>query len=87
MNKISMSSLGLSNVANHQQLDLQCKGQDFKHGNVKVNVYEATCTRVMEPEIIREENSDCGEAIEGTTLVKIGWNFGYQFIEQVSTAF
>ena len=52
---------------------------------------KVTCIRVMEPEILKEEQSDCSKRFEADgesdaldiSLVKVGWNFNGNFEEQV----
>ena len=60
-----------------------------------IKVHEATCTRIVEPLILREEESDCSsglgadgrtEDLETIILAKVGWDFGNEFEEQVSTS-
>ena len=54
---------------------------------------KATCIRVMECEIIKEEQSDCskGFGADGQSdaldisLVKVEWNFNVKFEEQVQS--
>lgn len=94
-NFISMSTVGLDKD-NSKSLSLTCKDKSFYDGDVQVsidNIYSTTCTRIMEPLIDREESSDCSQGLgadgkltdlENIVLVKVGWNFGTSFQEQVS---
>ena len=55
-------------------------------------VYQASCIRVLEPHIIREEGSDCSKGLgadgqvraqmESIVLVKVGWTFGEEAFEE-----
>ena len=91
-NLFKASSLGLSLSTNVPSIDLECKTTGFYHQDTKIsNINKATCIRIMEPEIIKEEQSDCskGYGADGesdaldVSLVKVGWNFKGQFEEQV----
>ena len=52
---------------------------------------KASCIRVMEPEIIKEEQLDCskGFGADGESdaldisLVKVKWNFNWNFVKQI----
>lgn len=93
-NFISMASMGLD-YTNAQSLDLKCIDQEFVNGNLQVSldkIYSATCTRIMEPLIERQEGSDCSKGLgaDGRTddldsivHVRIGWDFGSGIQDQV----
>lgn len=92
-NKVRRATFGLSG-SNSESLELECNDGEFHFGDSKVSMdklNKATCTRVMEPKIIKETNSDCSNGIgadgrenaESITLVKVGWNFGEHYHEQV----
>lgn len=96
-NGLSLESMGLGSEF-PVSLDLTCVDKEFQHNGDKIGIdklYGATCTRVLEPFITKEEKSDCsnGMGADGRTddldlvsLVKVGWLFGDgEFQEQVST--
>ena len=96
-NFVSMNSLG-SESANNARVELLCnENEEFTLDGDIISVdkiHEATCTRIMEPLILREEESDCSsglgadgrtEDLETIILAKVGWDFGNEFQEQVST--
>ena len=91
-----MDSLGLD-LANNPRIELMCnQNEDFvSNGDVisLTKIYTATCNRILEPLILREEESDCSQGLgaDGRTndlgtivLAKVGWDFGNGFEEQVS---
>ena len=94
VNGVKKSSLGLG-TGYEKQIALTCQGQEFLNGDNVVSidkVQAATCRRVQEPTILREEKSNCssglgadGKATDGEkiTLIKVGWNFKEDFEEQV----
>ena len=94
VNGVKKSSLGLEK-GYEKQIALTCQGQDFLYGDSVVSidkVQAATCRRVQEPTILREEKSNCSSGLgadgritdgEKITLVKVGWNFKDDFEEQV----
>ena len=81
---------------NPQSLDLVCNNGQFqtvKGQAISMNTdfYMASCKNVMEPEVIREDQSDCSqglgadgrtEDLDKITLVKVGWKFFDHFEEQ-----
>ena len=93
-NALKGSSLGVS--GNPQSLDLVCNNGQFqtvKGQAISMNTdfYMASCKNVMEPEVIREDQSDCSkglgadgrtEDLANITLVKVGWKFFDHFEEQ-----
>ena len=90
-NSLKGSSVGLSGYP--QSLDLICKDGQFEtlQGEAIADLYKASCRRVMEPEVVREDQSDCSkgvgadgrtEDLEKITLVRVGWRFGDHFEEQ-----
>ena len=91
-NTVKAKSIGLNLSKNTEGIELECKGTAFYHQDQMVtSMNKATCTRVMEPEIIKEEQSDCskGYGADGesdaldVSLVKVGWIFNGHFEEQV----
>ena len=85
--------MGLDLDKNTESIDLECRDAGFYYQEQKVtDMNKATCIRVMEPEIIKEEQSDCskGFGADGESdaldisLVKVGWNFNGNFEEQVN---
>ena len=94
-----MTSLGLDSATNNARVELLCnENEEFTLDGDTISVdkiHEATCTRIMEPLILREEKSDCSsglgadgrtEDLETIILAKVGWDFGNEFEEQVSTS-
>ena len=90
-NALKGSSVGLS--GSPESLDLICKDSQFVtlEGEAISDLYKASCKRVMEPEVVREDQSDCSkgvgadgrtEDLEKITLVRVGWKFGDHFEEQ-----
>ena len=84
--------MGLDLDENSISIDLECRDAGFYYEDQEVtDMNKATCIRVMEPEIIKEEQSDCskGFGADGESdaldisLVKVGWNFNGNFEEQV----
>ena len=91
-----MDSLGIDS-ANSQSIELICNENNkfvFNGDIISLDkIHAATCTGIIEPMIIREEESDCSHGLgaDGRTddlgtivLAKIGWDFGNDFKEQVS---
>ena len=91
-----MDSLGLD-AENSQSVELTCnENYEFiLNGDVISldKIHAASCTGIIEPSIMREEESDCSHGLgaDGRTndlgtivLAKIGWEFGNGFEEQVS---
>ena len=91
-NKVKAKSLGLNLNKNKEKIELECKGEAFYYQDQMItSMSKATCTRIMEPEIIKEQSSDCSkgygadgesEALD-VSLVQVGWIFNGQFEEQV----
>ena len=90
-NYIRLSTLGLSGVSKAQELNC-VNGAFVTPEGATVSLYRASCYRIMEPEVIREEKSDCSsglgadgrtENLDEITLVKVGWKINDHFEEQV----
>ena len=84
--------MGLDLDKNTESIDLECRDAGFYYQDQKVpDMNKASCIRVMEPEIIKEEQSDSskGFGADGQSdaldisLVKVEWNFNENFEEQV----
>ena len=61
VNGIKKSSIGLGS-GYEKSVKLTCQGQDFFYGETKFNmdqIYSASCRRIQEPFIIRDEKSTC----------------------------
>ena len=96
-NALKSSSVGLGKGKNVQSLKLRCDNGDFFiiDPDQKIpmeDLQKATCIRIMEPLIIREDSSDCSHGVgadgrtsqlESITLVKVGWDISGHFDEQI----
>ena len=61
VNGIKKSSIGLGS-GYEKSVKLTCQGQDFFYGETKFDmdqIYSASCRRIQEPFIIRDEKSTC----------------------------
>ena len=96
-NGLRKTDLGLGTSGYfYPSIDVTCKNHEFFYeGTTKIEmekIYAATCRRILEPLIIREEKSSCSnglgadgrsDELESITLVKVGWKFSEEFEEQV----
>ena len=85
-----------ANDENPSRLHLICKDSQFFNGGLLLSartLSEISCKQIQEPEIIRENESDCSKGLgadgrsntkEKITLVKVGWNLDEKFHEQVN---
>ena len=85
-----------SKFGNPVRLHLVCKKSQFFNDDLKLTsktLSKMSCKESQEPEIIRENESDCSKGLgadgrsntkEKITLVKVGWNLDEKFHEQVN---
>lgn len=96
-NGVRKKDLGLGSSGYfYPSIEVKCENKEFFHEGTKIEIekmYAATCRRIQEPLIIREEKSDCSnglgadgrsDELESITLVKVGWKFSEEFEEQVN---